>query len=205
MNNLNKEELKAKKDAFFATAEVGQKYTGTVKSMTTYGAFVDLGGVDGMIHVSELSWNHIKHPSEVVNIGDAVEVYIRDLDMEKQKISLGYRRAEDNPFEIFKAKYAVGDVVTAKIVGMTTFGAFAQIMPGVDGLIHISQIANRRIDKPQDALKVGEEVQVKITAVDTVTNRISLSIRALLEEAPAVEVVAEEASVEETPAEEVAE
>lgn len=205
IRDVAREELKAKKDAFFATAEVGQKYTGTVKSMTTYGAFVDLGGVDGMIHVSELSWNHIKHPSEVVSIGDTVEVYIRDLDMEKQKISLGYRRAEDNPFEIFKAKYAVGDVATAKIVGMTTFGAFAQIMPGVDGLIHISQIANRRIDKPQDALKVGEEVQVKITAVDTETNRISLSIRALLEEAPAVEEVAEEAAVEETPAEEVAE
>ena len=205
IRDVAREELKAKKDAFFATAEVGQKYTGTVKSMTSYGAFVDLGGVDGMIHVSELSWNHIKHPSEVVSIGDTVEVYIRDLDMEKQKISLGYRRAEDNPFEIFKAKYAVGDVATAKIVGMTTFGAFAQIMPGVDGLIHISQIANRRIDKPQDALKVGEEVQVKITAVDTETNRISLSIRALLEEAPAVEEATEEAAVEETPAEEVAE
>ena len=213
VRDVAKEELKEKKDAFFAQAEVGQKYTGVVKSMTSYGAFVDLGGVDGMVHISELSWNHIKHPSEVVAIGDTVEVYIRDLDNEKQKISLGYRRAEDNPFEIFKAKYAVGDVVTAKIVSMTTFGAFAQIMPGVDGLIHISQIANRRIDKPQDALKVGEEVQVKITAVDAENRRISLSIRALLEEAPAVEeeapaeeaAVVEEAPVEEAPAEEVAE
>ncbi len=200
IRDVAREELKEKKDAFFAAAEVGQKYTGVVKSMTSYGAFVDLGGVDGMIHVSELSWSRIKHPSEVLNVGDTVEVYIRDLDLEKQKISLGYRRAEDNPFEIFKANYAVGDVVTAKIVGMTTFGAFAQIMPGVDGLIHISQIANRRIDKPQDALKVGEEVQVKITAVDTENNRISLSIRALLEEAPAVEE-----AVEEPVAEEVAE
>ncbi|MBR2338228.1 MAG: bifunctional 4-hydroxy-3-methylbut-2-enyl diphosphate reductase/30S ribosomal protein S1 [Clostridia bacterium] len=191
---IAREERKAKEEAFFAQAEVGQKYTGTVKSLTSYGAFVDLGGVDGMVHISELSWNHIKHPSEVVNVGDTVEVYIRDLDTEKRKISLGYRRAEDNPFEIFKTNYNVGDVVTAKIVGMTTFGAFAQIIPGVDGLIHISQIANRRIEKPQDALKVGEEVQVKITAVDYDAKRISLSIRALLEpEAPAEEV-AEEAA-----------
>ncbi len=198
VRDVAREELKEKKAAFFAQAEVGQKYTGVVKSMTSYGAFVDLGGVDGMIHVSELSWKRIKHPSEVVSIGDTVEVYIRDLDTEKQKISLGYRRAEDNPFEIFKNTYAVGDIVTAKIVSMTTFGAFAQILPGVDGLIHISQIANRRIDKPQDALKVGEEVQVKITAVDAENSRISLSIRALLEEAPAVE---EAPATEEAPAE----
>ncbi len=189
-------ERKEKEEAFFAQAEVGQKYTGTVRSLTSYGAFVDLGGVDGMIHVSELSWKRIKHPSEVVNVGDTVEVYIRDLDLEKHKISLGYRRAEDNPFEIFKSQYAVGDVVTAKIVGMTTFGAFAQILPGADGLIHISQIANRRIEKPQDALKVGEEVQVKITGIDVENKRISLSIRALLDDAP-VEEVAEE-TVEET-------
>ena len=200
---IAREERKAKEEAFFAQAEVGQKYTGTVKSLTSYGAFVDLGGVDGMVHISELSWNHIKHPSEVVNVGDTVEVYIRDLDTEKKKISLGYRRAEDNPFEIFKTNYNVGDVVTAKIVGMTTFGAFAQIIPGVDGLIHISQIANRRIEKPQDALKVGEEVQVKITAIDYDAKRISLSIRALLEpEAPAEEVTAE---VTEEVAEEAAE
>lgn len=200
VRDVAREERREKEDAFFAQAEIGQKYTGTVKSMTSYGAFVDLGGVDGMIHVSELSWKHIKHPSEVVSVGDTVEVYIRDLDTEKRKISLGYRRAEDNPFEIFKAKYAVGDVVPATIVGMTTFGAFAQIIPGVDGLIHISQIANRRIEKPQDALKVGEEVQVKITAIDVENKRISLSIRALLEDAPAVEAatdVAEEAATEE--------
>ncbi len=201
---IAREERKEKEAAFFAQAEVGQKYTGTVKSLTSYGAFVDLGGVDGMVHISELSWKHIKHPSAVVNVGDVVEVYIRDLDVEKKKISLGYRRAEDNPFEIFKAKYQVGDVVTAKIVGMTTFGAFAQIIDGVDGLIHISQIADRRIDKPQDALKVGEEVQVKITAVDEEAKRISLSIRALLEKEAPAEEAAEEVA-EEAPAEEAAE
>ena len=197
VRDVARAERKEKEAAFFAQAEVGQKYTGTVRSLTTYGAFVDLGGVDGMIHVSELSWKRIKHPSEVVNVGDVVEVYIRDLDVEKRKISLGYRRAEDNPFVIFTSQYAEGDVATAKIVGMTTFGAFAQILPGVDGLIHISQIANRRIDKPQDALKVGEEVQVKITGIDMESKRISLSIRALLEDAPVeTEEVAEEAPAE---------
>ena len=178
-----KEERKEKEAAFWAQAEVGQTYTGVVKSLTSYGAFVDIGGVDGMIHISELSWSRIKHPSEVVNVGDTVEVYIRDLDTEKHKISLGYRKAEDNPWEIFKAQYPIGSVVTGKIVGMTAFGAFAQIIPGVDGLIHISQIANRRIDKPQDELKMGQEVTVKITNVDYDSKRISLSIRALLEDA----------------------
>ncbi len=201
-----KEERKEKEAAFWAQAEVGQHYTGVVKSLTSYGAFVDLGGVDGMVHISELSWTRIKHPSEVVNVGDTVEVYIRDLDTEKHKISLGYRRAEDNPWEKFKANYPIGTVTKAKIVGMTTFGAFAQIIPGVDGLIHISQIADRRIDKPQDELKMGQEVTVKITNVDYDNKRISLSIRALLEEAPAAEAVAEEAAApaEETPVEEAA-
>lgn len=182
-----REERKAQEAALWEKLEVGQHYTGVVKSLTSYGAFVDLGGVDGMIHISELSWSRIKHPSEVVKVGDTVEVYIRDLDTEKHKISLGYRKAEDNPWEIFKAKFAVGDVIDAKIVGMTTFGAFAQIIPGIDGLIHISQIADRRIDKPQDELKVGQEVKAKITNIDLENKRISLSIRALLEDAPAVE------------------
>ena len=206
-----REERKEKEAAFWAKAEVGQRYTGVVKSLTSYGAFVDLGGVDGMIHISELSWTRIKHPSEVVNVGDTVDVYIRDLDTEKKKISLGYRKAEDNPWEIFKAQYPIGSVVDAKIVGMTTFGAFAQIIPGIDGLIHISQIADRRIDKPQDELKIGQEVKVKIINVDYENKRISLSIRALLEgenSAPVAEA-AEAASsakasaeaVEDTPAE----
>ncbi len=172
---------KEQEEAFWAQAAVGQKYTGTVKSLTSYGAFVDLGGVDGMVHISELSWKRVKHPSDVVAVGDVVEVYIRDLDTEKKKISLGYRKAEENPWEMFKAQYEVGSVVTAKIVGMTAFGAFAQILPGVDGLIHISQIANHRVEKPQDELTVGQEIDVKITNVDYDTKRISLSARALLE------------------------
>lgn len=190
-----REARKEQEAAFWAQAEVGQQYTGVVKSLTSYGAFVDLGGVDGMIHISELSWQRIKHPSEVVKVGDTVNVYIRDLDTEKHKISLGYRKPEDNPWEIFKAQYPIGAVTTAKIVGMTTFGAFAQILPGVDGLIHISQIADHRVEKPQDELKMGQEVTVKITNVDYDKKRISLSMRALLDEG-ASETAADEAETE---------
>lgn len=180
---VSREERKQKETSFWEKAEIGQHYTGVVKSLTSYGAFVDLGGVDGMIHISELSWTRIKHPSEVVNVGDTVDVYIKDLDPEKKKISLGYRKDENNPWSIFKEKYPIGSVVDAKVVGMTTFGAFAQIIPGIDGLIHISQIADHRIEKPQDVLSVGQDVKVKITNIDYDKKRISLSIRALLEEA----------------------
>ena len=191
---------KEQESAFWAQAEVGQEYTGAVKSLTSYGAFVDLGGVDGMIHISEMSWSRIKHPSEVMNVGDTVTVFIKALDADKRKISLGYRKTEDNPWEIFKAQYPIDSVVTAKVVGMTTFGVFAQIIPGIDGLVHISQIANHRVEKPQDELQVGQEITAKITAIDYDRKRISLSIRALLEpEAPAA---VEEAPAEEAPVEE---
>ena len=175
-----KEERKAIEEKFWADIEVGQKFTGTVKSLTDFGAFVDLGGVDGMIHISELSWTKIKHPSQVVKVGDVVEVYIKDLDEAKRKISLGYKKTEDNPWEIIKNKYPVGTVATVKVVSMTAFGAFAQIVPGVDGLIHISQIANERIEKPADVLKIGQEVEAKITDIDFDAKRISLSMKALL-------------------------
>lgn len=176
------DERKALAEKFWETAEEGKEYTGTVKSLTSYGAFVDLGGIDGMIHISELSWDRIKHPSEVVNVGDTVKVYIKGLDREKGKISLGYKRQEDNPWEVLRRDYPVGSVVEATVVGMTTFGAFARIIPGIDGLIHISQIADHRIEKPQDVLKIGDVVKVKITEIDFEKKRVSLSIRALLEE-----------------------
>ena len=178
---LNEEKNKAR-EAFWAGCEVGKVYTGTVKSLTSYGAFVDIGGVDGMIHISELSWNRIKHPSEVVKVGDVVEVYVKDIDEEKKNISLGYKKAEDNPWEILKNKYPVGTVAEVEIVGLTSFGAFAKIIPGIDGLIHISQIADRRIEKPEDELTVGQKVNAKITAIDFDKKRVSLSIRALLED-----------------------
>ena len=154
--------------------------TGTVKSLTSYGAFVDIGGVDGMVHVSELSWNRIKNPSEVVKVGDEIDVYVIALDPEKKKISLGYKTDDTNPWTIFTREYHVGDVVDVKIVKLMTFGAFAEIIPGVDGLIHISQIADRRIGKPEDVLSEGQEVQAKIIDIDEEHKRISLSIRALL-------------------------
>lgn len=187
-------------EAFWAQAEVGQKYHGVVKSMTNYGAFVDIGGVDGMVHISEMSWKRIKNPAEVFSIGQEVDVYIKALDAENKKISLGYRRDEDNPWEILRKNYPVGSVIEAEIVGLTTFGAFARIIPGIDGLIHISQIADRHISKPQDVLTVGDKVTCKITAIDFDKKRVSLSIRALIE--PAAEEAAEE---EAAPAEEAAE
>jgi len=204
---------KAASDAFWASASVGDKIRGVVKSMTSYGAFVDIGGVDGMIHISELSWKRIKDPSEILSIGDEVDVTIKGLDPEKRKISLGYKKVEDSPWEQLREEYPVGSVLEAEIVGMTTFGAFARVMPGIDGLIHISQIANRHIEKPQDELKVGQKVMVKVTGIDFDRKRVSLSIRALLDpleegEAPAEkaaeEAVEETAPAVEEPAEEVA-
>ena len=192
------EERKAAQEKIWSEIEVGKKYTGTVKSLTSYGAFVDIGGVDGMVHVSELSWRRIKNPAEVVKVGDVIDVYVIALDPEKRKISLGYKTAEMNPWNQFTAKYSVGDVAKVKIVKMMTFGAFAEIVPGVDGLIHISQIADRRIGKPEDVLTVGQEVDAKIIDIDAENKRISLSIRALLE--PTVEeqakALAEEADAE---------
>ena len=178
VQNAKKAEAQAK---FWETAKVGDVFTGKVKSLTSFGAFVDLGGIDGMVHISELSWKRIKHPSEVVSVGDTLEVYIKDLDREANRISLGFKKAEDNPWEIFKANYKVGDVVKATIVSITNFGAFAQIIDGVDGLIHISQIADRKVENVKDVLSVGDVVDVKIIDIDTESKRISISIRALLE------------------------
>ncbi len=178
-----KEERAAAAEKFWENVEVGQTFKGEVKSLTSFGAFVDLGGVDGLIHITELSWSKIKHPSEVVNVGDIVEVYVKDLDKEKKRISLGYKKSEDNPWVKFENEYSVGQTVHAKIVSLTQFGAFAEILPGVDGLIHISQIANQHVAKVADFLQVGQEVDAKITDIDLEKKRISLSIRALLEEA----------------------
>ncbi len=178
---VSSEERKAAQEKIWNEIEEGKKYHGTVKSLTSYGAFVDIGGVDGMVHVSELSWNRIKTPAEVVSVGDEIDVYVISFDAVKRKISLGYKTNEMNPWNQFMTGYNVGDVVNAKIVKLMTFGAFAEILPGVDGLIHISQIADKRIGKPEDVLAEGQEVQVKITDVDAENKRISLSIRALLE------------------------
>ena len=177
--NAEKDAAKAK---FWENVKVGDKFKGEVKSITNYGAFVDLGGIDGMVHISELSWNRIKHPSEVVKVGDVIEVFVKELDRESGRISLGYKKDEDNPWVKFANEYSVGDVVEAKVVSITPFGAFAQIIPGIDGLIHISQIANKKVANVKDVLSVGDVVKAKITEIDTEKKRISMSIRELLEE-----------------------
>ena len=175
------EERAAKAAEVWANIEENKRYTGTVKSLTSYGAFVDIGGVDGMVHISELSWSRIKHPSEVVSVGDTVEVYGISFDKEKKKISLGMKDRSQNPWEVFTGKYQPGDVANVRVVKLMTFGAFAEVVPGVDGLIHISQIADHRIDKPGDVLSEGQMVDVKIIDIDYDNKKVSLSIRALLE------------------------
>lgn len=196
------EQKKALAEKFWADCEVGKKYTGVVKSVMPFGVFVDIGGVEGLLHISELSWKRIKTPTEVVNEGDTIEVYIKDIAEDTKKISLGFKKAEDNPWVIAQSKFNVEDVVTCKVVRFMPFGAFVELIPGVDGLIHISQIANKRIKEPADELTIGQEVEAKITELDWEKKRISLSIRALIpvEEAPAAEEAAEEAPAEEVAA-----
>lgn len=208
IRNASKEENDALKAKFWSEIEVGKKYVGEVKSMESYGVFVDLGGVDGMVHSSELTWNRIKHPKEVVSVGDKLEVYVKSYDPEKKRVSLGAKNPDDNPWTKFLAEFAVGDVVKAQVVSTTPFGAFAQIIPGVDGLIHISQISLERVTNVAQYLSVGQMVEAKITEIDQEKNRVSLSIKELLEanseseEAEAEEVEAEEVTEEEAASEE---
>lgn len=211
IRSVLREQRKAELAKIWESIAVGDKFNGVVKSLTGYGAFVDIGGVDGMVHISELSWQRIKHPSEVVSVGDEIEVYVKALDADKKKISLGYKKADENPWTILTQNYEEGSVVNVTIVSMTAYGAFARVIPGIDGLIHISQIANKHVAKPQDELTVGQEVEAKIISIDTEKKRVSLSIRALLPEEPVAEETAVEATeevaevVEEAPATETAE
>ena len=178
-----REERRAKEEELWNNIEVGQEFDGEVRGLTSYGAFVDLGGVDGMVHNTELSWQRIKNPAEVVSVGDVIHVYVKDIDRDRKRISLGYKTEAMNPWNIFTDKYSEGDVATVRIVSLLQFGAFAEIIPGVDGLIHISQITDHRIEKPSDVLSVGDEVDARITAIDYDNHKVSLSIRSLMEEA----------------------
>ena len=187
ISRVTRAERAAAAEKVWAEIEEGKHYTGTVKSLTSYGAFVDIGGVDGMVHISELSWSRIKHPSEVVKVGDTVDVYVISADKEKKKISLGMKDHSQDPWSVFTSTYQVGDVANVRIVKLMTFGAFAEVVPGVDGLIHISQIADHRIDKPSDELEEGQIVDVKITDIDYDRKKVSLSIRALLNDARAAD------------------
>jgi 4-hydroxy-3-methylbut-2-enyl diphosphate reductase len=186
-------EREAARAKFWETAAVGAAYRGEVKSLTGYGAFVDLGGIDGMVHVSELSWSRVRHPSEVLSVGDVVDVYIKELDKETNRVSLGYKKTEDNPWVKFAQDYSVGDVVSVKIVSLMPFGAFAEIIKGIDGLIHISQLSVKKVANVKDVLAVGDEKEVKITEIDVDKKRVSLSIKALTEES-AADILAESVS-----------
>ena len=192
ISRVTRAERAAAAEKVWAEIEDGKRYTGTVKSLTSYGAFVDIGGVDGMVHISELSWSRIKHPSEVVKVGDTVEVYVISADKEKKKISLGMKDHSQDPWTVFTTTYQVGDTANVRVVKLMTFGAFAEVVPGVDGLIHISQLADHRVEKPGDVVSEGDKVDVKITDVDMENKKISLSIRALLEEPVEEDAPAEE-------------
>jgi len=197
-----REARRAQEAEFWAGIEVGKAYRGVVKSLTSFGAFVDLGGVDGMVHLTELSWKRISNPAEVVSVGDELDVFVKSFDPEKKRISLGYKTEESNPWNVFKSQYAIGDIASVKIVNMMPFGAFAEIVDGVDGLIHISQIAMERIAKPADLLEIGQVVDARIIDIDDEKKKVSLSIRSLLEEiASAEEAMPEDYEAEEAPSE----
>lgn len=196
IRNAARSAHKKEVEDFFATAEAGQKFKGTVRSLTNYGAFVNIGPVDGMVHITELSWGRLKPPSELFKVGDEIDVYIKSINVEKKRISLGYKTDENNPWKIFENTYKVDDVVEATIVSLMPFGAFAEIIPGVDGLIHNTQIALKPVGNPASVLKMGEKVTAKITAIDLEKNRVSLSIRALLEEGTDVSSSADETTAE---------
>lgn len=173
---LQEEYLKAQKE-LWETIQPGETRKGTVRHLTSFGAFVDLGGVDGLLHISELSWGRVKHPSEVVQEGDEVEVYVISVDKENKKISLSLKKTQPNPWTTVDEHYQAGQVVTGTIVRLVSFGAFVELEPGVEGLVHISRLAHHRVDKPEDVVSVGQEVKVKILDVNKEEQRISLSIK----------------------------
>ncbi|MZP41713.1 bifunctional 4-hydroxy-3-methylbut-2-enyl diphosphate reductase/30S ribosomal protein S1 [Heliobacterium gestii] len=182
------EEYKEARTKTWEEIEEGQTRRGAVRRLTDFGAFVDLGGVDGLLHVSEMSWGRIKHPSEVVKEGDVIDVYVLKVDREKEKVSLGLKQVLPNPWSTVTEKYPIDSIITVTVVRLTPFGAFAELEPGVDGLIHISQLADRRVNKPEDVVSVGEQVKVKVLDIKEAERRISLSMRAAKEEEANAEV-----------------
>lgn len=199
------EEEKVRKEEVWASIEEGQTRKGIVRRLAAFGAFVDLGGVDGLLHVSEMGWGRVKNPGDVVKVGQEVEVYILSADQEKGKISLGLKQLIPNPWDTAAEKYAVGNVVNGKIVRIVPFGAFVMLEDGVDGLVHISQISWDRVEKVEDALQIGQEISAKVLELDIDNKKISLSIKQMTEKpvkeapAPVVEAAAEEKVEEEIP------
>ena len=192
IRQANKEVRDAAKAKFWETIEVGQKFEGEVRSIESYGVFVDIGAVDGLVHTADLTWNRVGHPKDIVKVGDKINVIVKSFDPEKKRVSLSAKDPEDNPWTKFVSEYKKGDVIKATIVSITEFGAFAQIIPGVDGLIHISQISTERVASIASVLTVGQEVDVKIIEIDEERERVSLSIRALSEDAEPAEEATEE-------------
>lgn len=175
-----------------AKLEVGTTVKGTVKNLTDFGAFIDLGGIDGLLHISEMSWGRIENPKKVFKVGDEVEAFIKDIDGNKIALSLKYE--DKNPWILAPVKYAVGNVVKGKVARMTDFGAFIELETGIDALLHVSQISKTHVDKPADALKIGQEIEAKVVDFNAEEKKISLSIKALLaDEEPAEETVTEAA------------
>lgn len=199
---LLNQERKAKAAEVWSTLAVGDIREGVVRSLTDFGAFVDIGGVDGLVHVSELSWNRIKHPSEVLQVGDHIQVYIKDFDAERKRISLGYKRIEDDPYHNIESRFPVGSIVHGKVVRMFPFGAFVEIAEGVDALCHISQISTARLNKPSEVLTEGMEVDARVMEVSNEQRRISISIKEVAPiDAPMTEEATATAAEEELPRE----
>lgn len=196
------EQEKARKEQVWASIEEGQTRTGVVRRLAAFGAFVDLGGVDGLLHVSEMGWGRVKNPGDVVKVGQEIEVYVLAVDREKEKISLGLKQLRVNPWEAAAEKYAVGNIVSGKVVRIVPFGAFVMLEDGVDGLVHISQISWERVEKVEDALQIGQEISAKVLELDVENKKISLSIKQTTEKpakeapAPVAEAAAEEAAEE---------
>ncbi len=171
------EERKEVREQILGRLEPGQVVEGKISNIVDFGAFVDLEGIDGLIHISELSWSHVNHPSEVVSIGDTVRVKVLDIDRDRQRISLGLKQTQEDPWQRVLNEYKEGDVVDGKVTKIVAFGAFVQILPGVEGLVHISELAQHHVESPAEVVRPGDELKVKILEVDEARRRLSLSVK----------------------------
>ncbi|MEF2855036.1 MAG: 30S ribosomal protein S1, partial [Collinsella intestinalis] len=175
------ESRKAERSEILSKLKSGMRLKGTVSSIVDFGAFVDLGGIDGLIHISELSWNHVNHPSEVVKVGQEVEVEVLDVDLNRERISLGLKQTTEDPWRALVKKYPVGAIVEGTVTKLVPFGAFVDLGDGIEGLVHISEMANKHVDQPAQVTAVGSKVQVKVMEIDLDRRRISLSMKSAAE------------------------
>jgi small subunit ribosomal protein S1 len=182
----------------------GDRRTGSISSIVNFGAFVDLGGVDGLVHVSELSWRHVEHPSEVVTVGQEVEVEVLDVDLERERVSLSLRATQEDPWKEFERRYKAGEVIEGEVTKLVPFGAFVRVAEGIEGLVHISELSESHVESAEEIAQVGDRVRVRVVDVDVSRRRVSLSMRKVDEPVgiePEIEAEVEEAAVEEAPAE----